>query len=246
MKNKSIFSLMIYNTYIWIFPVSQIIFSIICCFTQTQVSSYPELNYLLISNNNMQLFLFYIPILLIILIPINSVLENDLLCVRCKSHLKVYEIKVMSALKLTTLVVLIKLINEIVFSVITNSQWVIFASADYVFLYLIQFGTIFFTFLVYYLFREITTNSALAVLMYLFIFGLDFLLSMLPINGVFYELNLFCAPMSLTLQYVVSLFEGNPPNYVFHIFYMMSKIISVIIITCLLICRKRREHFVKA
>lgn len=246
MKSKSIFFAAMRHSYLGIFIPLLILFSFVCYFSQIQLSSYMELNYLLTANSNMQVFLFYIPMLLILLLPINTILENELLYVRCKSCLHAYLLKVKNAFLLASFIIVIKLMIEIIFAFITNSQWAIFASPYYFLIYIIQLGTVFFTFTVYFLFREITTNSALAVLMYLFIFGLDFLLSTLPINGVFYELNLFCAPMSLTSQYVVSLFEGNPPNYVFHIFYMMSKIISVIIITCLLICRKRREHFVKA
>ena len=241
MKSKSIFFAAMRHRYLGIFIPLLILFSFVCYFSQIQLSSYMELNYLLTANSNMQVFLFYIPMLLILLLPINTILENELLYVRCKSCLHAYLLKVKNAFLLASFIIVIKLMIEIIFAFITNSQWAIFASPYYFLIYIIQLGTVFFTFTVYFLFRQITKNSALSVLMYLFLFGLDFLLSMQPINGIFFELNLFCTPMCLTFGYIESLFSGNPPNYLFHLFYMVSKIMAVLIFTCILMNQKRRR-----
>lgn len=246
MKIKSIFLAIAQHNRIWMMPVAFLIFSAICCFTQVMASSYAQFNYLLTANSFLPVFLFYVPIIVISVFPINAILENEILCIRCGSHFNIYKNKIKAALILSALLILCKLIVELAFMVITGSLYIAYSSFYYFLIYIIQFGTIFFALLVIFLSREIAKNSALSVLIYLFIFGLDFLFSMLPINGVFYDLNLFCAPMTLVSEYVLSLLEGRQINCLFQLFFMMSKIIVVFIITSALISRKRRERFVKA
>ncbi len=191
-------------------------------------------------------FMVHVPVLLIFFVSLFSKVHNPLIIVRHRSFISLHVTDLRLTFFAASFYFVAKVIIEtIMLLCIEGISFLQFMGFDYALVYLVQFGAILFSFLLYILLFEIFSNTAGASVVFFFIMGIDFLLSVFPLFGNNpINLHLFITPMNLMPVYVDRFFNLTASFFIplgLELLFMLVKVIVTGALPFLIILMRRRD-----
>lgn len=241
MKLKSLFYFIINRNCILVLTV-MLIFALVCTMQISHSGKDAGLQFIVNYNWYNSTFLVQMPLILCVLVPVYSNLQNELLHIRCLSHLSFFYLKLKAAAMISVMYVLIKAVIEVLFLLFLGGHWLVDIGYTFAAIYLIQLGSLIFVSILLLMLQELLNNNVIAIMIFIFMLGVDLLSCVMPLYTDI-NLNLFIGPMGLMMQHAIYLTDGNNPvNFIYQYIYMAIKIFLVVLITSLLVRSGRREY----
>jgi hypothetical protein len=210
-------------------------FAILCALLPNMMPEIPGYSFLLSFNIQFSHFLIQYPLMLLFALPLFSVVQNDMLRVRHTTQNKVFQTEAVTALVLSALYALQRIVIEWGFYLAMGGKWDVAIFAVELILTLMTANM---TFLLYLAIKELLHKSVWSVLVLTTLLAVDAMTALLRFPLLPESLFLFTRP----LNYVVTMATGGMADSLFWCSLSLSKVMASLLL--LRLTMGRLEYYV--
>lgn len=237
MNIKKIYKVMISKPIIIILFLLLFLYALMCLDLGNQTTS--AAGFLNKFNQQLNALFFQVPLILILIVTSFRKLYNEMIIIRFNSEMNLLKAEIIAATLIAIVYIFLMVFIEMVFVFLISGIPKLCLIFSFIISICIQTLTVFFVAVLYIMLNKISRNSNIAIMIMLFILGIDAYTTIVRTPFFPESFNVFISPMCCFSEYII---YPEDMNYYFYFPLSVMKIAIVILITCLSIWITRRDY----